>query len=146
MIRVLIASALLLTSTAASAQDWAREQCAASLERAYSFFSTRAGTQVQGELNGDGRADHALLLDHRSRPDRSVIGVCLSGEPRPLLITDPYASTRIAITPRGREYRDAQAGNARQFELDAITVDGAAAARASYILRVGVFERVVHAD
>lgn len=146
MIRILTASALLLTGTAASAQDWTPAQCAASLERAYSFFSARAGTQVQGELNGDGRVDHALLLDHRARPDRSVIGVCLSGEPRPLLITDPYASTRIAITPHGAEYHDAQAGNAGRFELDAITVGDADDARASYILRVGVFERIVHAE
>jgi hypothetical protein len=132
----------LAASSSVFGQEWSAESCGAALERAYSPFSERTGTTVHGDFNSDGLIDFALLLDN-SRTSKSAIGVCLSNEPRPLLITAPYATAKISTKPKGAAYTDRETGKKDTYERDAISVSDGAGVGASYILRVGVFARVV---
>jgi len=144
--RLLIALLFLQASAAASAQDWSSVTCGASLGHAYGFFSPRPDDATQGDFNGDGTPDFALLMEAKAAPHRAAVGVCLSNEPRPLLITSPYQSAKISTKPKGTAYVDLDTGSSRVFERDAISVSDGARIGASYILRVGVFVQVIDSD
>jgi len=144
--RLLVALLLLTATSVASSQDWTPNACSASLERAYSFFSTRPEAATQGDFNGDDELDFALLLATKVPPNRPAIGVCLSKEARPLLITSPYQSAKIFTKPKGTEYLDFETEKLGTYELDSISVSDGAWLGASYILRGGVFVQVVDSD
>ena len=135
----------LAAPASAFGQEWTADSCSAALERAYSPFSARAGANTRGDYNSDGLADFALVLVN-SRTHKAAIGVCLSKEARPLLITAPYAAARISTKPAGTRYTDRETGKKGTFERDAISVSDGAKSTASYVLRVGVFDRVVDGD
>jgi hypothetical protein len=139
---IAVVLALALPSVA-SCQGWSVESCSAALEHAYSSFSAREHASTAGDFNSDGEADYALLLDSVRDSHKSAVGVCLSKEPRPLLVTSPYASGKIFTKPRGTAYKDSETGKEGVYERDAISVGDGARAGASYILRVGVFARVI---
>ena len=143
VVAVLIA---LAAPASAIGQAWTAETCSAALEHSYASFVARAGATTRGDFNSDGLPDAALLLDNMRGAHRSAIGVCLSKEPRPLLITAPYAAGTISTTPVGTRYTDSETGRTGAFERDAITVRDGGGARASYVLRVGVFARVIDGD
>jgi len=140
VIAVLIA---LAAPSSALGQEWSADSCSAALERAYSPFSARDGASARGDFNRDGLSDFALLMDNSRDKRKSAIGVCLSGEPRALLITAPYATTTISTKPQGTTYTDRETGKRGAYERDAISVGDGAGGGASYVLRVGVFARVV---
>jgi hypothetical protein len=145
--RFLVVLLLLQASAAASAQEWSSATCGASLGHAYSFFATRRdAAATQGDFNSDGTADFAVLLEGKASPHKAAIGVCLSNEPRPLLITSPYVSAKIFTKPRGTEYMDFDSESAGVYEHDAISVSDGACCGASYILRSGVFVQVIDSD
>jgi hypothetical protein len=144
--KLLVALLILLTSSAATCQEWNGNNCNASLERAYSFFAVRPNASTQGDFNGDGALDFAVFLDGKAHSGRSAIGVCLSKEPRPLLITNPYQSSKIFTKPKGTAYLDFDTDDRGVYELDSISVSDDAWLGASYILRGGVFARVVDRD
>lgn len=127
----------------AMGQDWNVESCSAALERAYAPFSARAGSSTRGDFNSDGSSDVALFVDRGRGAHPSAIGVCLSNEPRPLLVTAPYATGTISTKPHGTPYTDRETGKKGIYERDAIFVSDGEATSASYVLRVGVFARVV---
>jgi hypothetical protein len=144
--KVIVVLIILTASSSAFAQEWSAESCSAALERAYSPFSARSGASTRGDFNSDGQTDFALLLDNARDARKSAIGVCLSKEPRPLLITAPYATATISTKPRGTAYMDRETGKNGAYERDVISVSDGAGAGASYVLRVGVFARVVDGD
>lgn len=144
--KLLIAMLICLAPTFAMCQEWNGRTCDASLEHAYSFFAVRPGAATQGDFNGDGALDFAVLLDAKAHTGKAAIGVCLSSESRPLLITDPHQSTTIATAPKGTAYVDFKTEDHGIYELDSIAVSDGARLRASYILRGGVFVRVVDRD
>jgi hypothetical protein len=137
---------VLAASSPALSQEWSAESCSAALQGAYSPFSGRSGASTRGDFNGDGKTDFALLLDNSRGTRKSAIGVCLSKEPRPLLITAPYATATISTKPRGTAYMDRETGKKGAYERDVISVSDGPGAGASYVLRVGVFARVVDGD
>jgi len=142
--KVIVVLIALAAPSLALGQEWSAESCSAALERAYSPFSARAGASTRGDFNSDRQADFALLLDSSRSTGKSAIGVCLSKEPRALLITAPYATANISTKPQGTAYSDRETGKKGTYERDAISVsDTAGGASASYVLRVGVFARVV---
>jgi hypothetical protein len=141
--KVIVALIALAAPSSAFAQEWNAETCKAALERAYSPFSARSSASTLGDFNSDGQTDFSLLLDNSRDRRKSAIGVCLSKEPRPLLITAPYATGKISTKPRGTVYVDRETGKKGVYERDAISVSDGTGARASYVLRVGVFARVV---
>lgn len=136
----------LAAPTAALGQEWSAALCTAALERAYSPFLARLPANTRGDFNSDGLTDFALLMDHPRDPHKSAIGVCLSREPRALLITAPYATAHISTKQQGTPYVDRQTGKKATYERDAISVDDGEGATASYVLRVGVFARVVEGE
>ena len=142
----LVALLILLASSAATCQEWNGNTCTRSLEHAYSFFAVRPTASTQGDFNGDGSLDFAVVLDGKSHSGKAAIGVCLSRETRPLLITHPYQSTRIFTKPKGTSYVDFDTEDRGTYELDSISVSDGAWLGASYILRGGVFVRVVDQD
>jgi len=145
--RLLVVLLLLQASAAVSAQEWSSINCDASLGHAYSFFVPRRdATATQGDFNGDGTTDYALLLEAKALPHKGAIGVCLSNEPRPLLITSPYVSTKIFTKAKGTEYMDFDSESTGVYEHDAISVSDGAWLGASYILRAGVFVQVIDSD
>jgi hypothetical protein len=144
--RLLVALLLLPATSVASSQDWTPSACSASLERAYSFFAARSEAATQGDFNGDGALDFALLLVAKAPPNKPAIGVCLSKEARPLLITSPYQSAKIFTKPKGTQYMDFENEKPGTYELDAISVSDGAWLGASYILRGGVFVQLVDSD
>src|SRR6476469_4325820 len=97
----LVALLMVLAPCAATCQEWTGTTCIASLERAYSVFAVRPDTSIQGDFNGDGGLDFAVLLDGKAHKGNAAIGVCLSREARPLIITHPYQSTKIVARPKG---------------------------------------------
>ena len=138
---------LLQASVASSAQGWSSATCAASLGHAYSFFAPRHdAAATHGDFNGDGVADFALLLEAKASPHKAAVGVCLSNEPRPLLITSPYVSVKIFTKPKGTEYMDFDTEGTGVYEHDAISVSDGAWLGASYILRGGIFVQVIDSD
>jgi hypothetical protein len=142
--KVIVVLIALAAPSLALGQEWTAESCSAALERAYSPFSARAGASTRGDFNSDGQVDFALLLDNPRTVVKTAIGVCLSKEPRPLLITAPYATAKISTKPQGTTYSDRATGKKGTYERDAISVsDTAGWASASYVLRAGVFARVV---
>jgi len=140
--KIVLVLALGMAAFPAFGQEWRADTCGSALTHAYTPFSARAGASTSGDFNGDGQADFALFLDN-SALHRSAIGVCLSKEPRPLLITAPYQAVKIFTKPKGTAYTNAETGQNGAYELDAIAVSDGARRGASYILRVGVFARVV---
>ena len=129
-----------LVAFPAFAQEWRADSCESALAQAYTPFSARTDAPTSGDFNGDGQADFALFLDNRASHN-SAIGVCLSREPRPLLITAPYQTAKIFTKPKGTAYTSAKSKGV--YELDTISVSDGAKSGASYILRAGVFARVV---
>ena len=145
--RLLVVLLLLQASAAVSAQEWSSVTCGASLGQAYSFFAPRSDSvATQGDFNSDGTADFALLLEAKAAPHKAAVGVCLSNEPRPLLITSPYVSAKIFTKPKGTEYMDFDSESTGVYEHDAISVSDGAWLGASYILRAGVFVQVIDSD
>lgn len=145
--KYLLALLLLQASAGASAQEWSSTTCGDSLGLAYGFFAPRRdAAATQGDFNSDDSPDVALLLEAKASPHRAAIGVCLSNEPRPLLITSPYVSAKILTKPKGTQYMDFDTGNTGVYEHDAISVSDGAWIGASYILRGGVFVRVIDSD
>ena len=144
--KLFVAVLLVNVSTPAFAQTWSENTCRASLEGAYRFFVSRSGATTQGDFNSDGTPDFALLLDAKAPPDRAAVGVCLSNEPRPLLITSPYQSAKIFTKPKGTEYMNFGTETSGVYERDAISVSDGGSIGASYILRGGVFVQVVDSD
>lgn len=140
--KVIVTLIALAAPFSALSQDWSAESCGAALEHAYSPFTARVGATTRGDFNSDGLPDFALFLDN-VRAGKSAIGVCLSKEPRPLLITAPFATATISTKPSGTGYVDQESGKRGAYERDAISVTNGAGASASYVLRVGVFARVV---
>jgi len=143
IIAVVISLAL---PSAAFCQEWSREHCSSALEQAYSSFAAREHASTRGDFNSDGKADFALLLDSARDSRKSAIGVCLSREPRPLLITAPYESGKIFTKPKGTAYRDFETEKDGVYERDAISVSDGAWVGASYVLRGGVFAKVIDGD
>lgn len=149
--KIATAAVLALSMSPAIAQEpapvpaWDSATCTAALEHAYRSFAARPGASTEGDYNGDGRADVALLLDNPVA-GRSAIGVCLSRESRPLLVTAPYQDAKIFTKPKGTAYTDFEAARNGVYELDAISVSDGAWIGASYVLRAGVFERIVDTD
>lgn len=143
--KTILAAMIGLAVLPAFAQEWNADTCRAGLEHAYATFSARAGASTAGDFNGDHQEDFALLLDD-SLKHRSAIGVCLSREPRVLLITAPYQSSRIFTKPKGTAYMNFETEKKGAYELDAISVSDGAWIGASYILRAGVFARVIDGD
>jgi len=144
--KLFVAPLIILASSAAHCQEWSSDTCNASLEHAYDFFAIRPGAATQGDFNGDKALDFAVVLDGKAHSGRSAIGVCLSNEARPLLITDPYQSAKIFTKPKGTAYTDFETENRGVYELDSISVSDGAWIGASYILRGGVFVRVIDRD
>ena len=136
----------LAAPASALSQDWTAETCNSALEHAYSPFAAKPGASTRGDFNSDGLTDFALLLGNSRNTRNSAIGVCLSKEPRPLLITAPYATGTISTKPMGTAYRDLETAKKGAYERDAISVNDGAGAGASYILRAGVFARVIDGD
>jgi hypothetical protein len=144
--RRIVALLLLQAAMDASAASWTSSHCGGALERAYAFFSVRPHASTQGDFNGDGDADFAFLLVTNGTPAKAAIGVCLSNEARPLLITSPPESAVISTKPRGTAYLDFDTKRPGVFELDAISVSDGASMGASYILRAGVFVPIIDRD
>jgi len=144
--KLFIAPLVILVSSAAHCQEWDSNTCNVSLEHAYNFFATRPGAATQGDFNGDKALDFAVVLDSKAKSGKSAIGVCLSSEARPLLITNPYQSAKIFTTPKGTSYMDFETEDRGVYELDSISVSDGAWLGASYILRGGVFARVIDRD
>lgn len=144
--KILISLLILLASSAATCQEWTGAVCHASLDQAYSFFAVRPNASTQGDYNGDGEPDFAAILDGKAQSGKSAIGVCLSREARPLLITNPYQSAKIFTKPKGTAYLDFDTEGRGMYELDSISVSDGAWLGASYILRGGVFARVIDGD
>jgi len=145
--KILVVVLLLQASVAASAQERSSATCGASLSHAYSFFTPRGdGAATEGDFNSDGAADFALLLEEKASPHKAAIGVCLSNEPRPLLIISPYVSAKIFTKPKGTEYMDVDTESTDIYERDAISVSDGECCGASYILRAGAFVQVVDSD
>lgn len=144
--KILVIVLLLQAGAAAFAQDWSSVTCGASLDHAYTFFSPRRDAATVGDFNSDGMPDFALLLDAKGSPHRAAIGVCLSNEPRSLLITNPYQSTKIFTKTKGTQYMHIDTGSPGVYERDAISVSDGAWIGASYILRGGVFVQVIDSD
>ena len=140
--KMILAFALGLLALPVFGQDWRADTCGTSLAQAYSSFAARAGARTSGDFNGDGQADFAFLLDNLSA-HTSAIGVCLSGEPRPLLITAPYRAGKIFTKPKGTAYTSPETKQKGFYEVDAIAVSDGGRIGASYVLRAGVFARVV---
>jgi hypothetical protein len=144
--KILAALIALALPSAALCQEWRLESCSSALAFSYSSFSAREGASTTGDFNSDGNPDFALLLDQTRDSHKSAIGVCLSKEPRPLLITGPYESTEIFTKPKGTEYMNFETEKSGFYERDAISVSDGAWIGASYILRGGVFARVIDGD
>ena len=140
--KIILVLALGLVAFPSFGQEWRVDSCESALARAYTSFSARADARTDGDFNGDRQADFALLLDNPAT-HKSAIGVCLSKEPRPLLITAPYQTGRIFTKPKGTGYTNTETQQKGAYELDAISVSDGARIGASYILRAGVFVRVV---
>ena len=107
------------------------------------FFSPRGDAATQGDFNSDGAPDFALLLEAKAAPHRAAVGVCLSNESRPLLITSPYQSAKIFTKRKGTKYMEFDTEHSGIYERDAISVSDGAWIGASYILRGGVFVQVI---
>lgn len=137
---------LLAVSSPALSQEWSAEACVSALTQAYPSFSARRDAGTVGDFNSDGRLDFALLLDRLGGSRQAAIGVCLSREPRPLLITAPYQTGRIFTKPKGTAYMDYETEGNGVYERDVIAVSDGASAGASYVLRAGVFVRVIDGD
>jgi hypothetical protein len=145
--KFLAALLLLQASAGAPAQDGASGTCSALLGHAYGFFAPRGdAAATQGDFNSDGAVDFALLLEEKASPHRAAIGVCLSNEPRPLLIISPYVSGKIFTKPKGTSYMDLESQSTGVYERDAISVSDGEWLGVSYILRGGVFVQVIDAD
>lgn len=142
----LVALLLLLASSTSRCQEWNGDTCNVSLTRAYNFFAVRPGAATLGDFNGDGALDFAVILDGKGHSGRTAIGVCLSREARPLLITDPYQSATITTKPKGTAYLDFETEGHGIYELDSISVSDGTWLGASYILRGGVFARIIDRD
>ena len=140
--RTILVLTLCLAAVPAFAQEWRADTCEPALAHAYTSFSARANARTSGDFNGDGRMDFALFLDNLI-VHKVAIGVCLSGEPRPLLITAPSQTSKILTKPKGTAYMSIETGQHGVYELDTISVSNGAQDGASYILRAGVFARVV---
>lgn len=141
--KLIVTLLLLAAPSAALCQDWSVDSCSSALQRAYSSFSAREHAGTSGDFNGDGNLDFALLMDSLRGSHKAAIGVCLSREQRPLLITAPYTSGKIFTKPKGTAYEDLEADKRGAYERDAISVSDGASVGASYILRAGVFARVI---
>ena len=138
--KILLVLSVGLAAFPALGQEWRADSCESALARAYTPFSARAGARTSGDFNGDGKADFAVFLDNLAA-HKSAIGVCLSREPRPLLITAPYQTGKIFTKPKGTAYTNSETKGV--YELDTISVSDGAKSGASYILRAGVFARIV---
>ena len=144
--KILAALLILQASIGGATSEWSNDSCGVALEHAYSFFSVGTQSATQGDFNGDGQADFAFLLAGKTRPNKAAIGVCLSNEPRPLLITSPYQSTHIFTKPKGTPYMDFETEIPGRYELDSIAVSDGGWIGASYILRAGVFVQIIDGD
>ena len=102
----------------------------------------RPASTIRGDFNGDGRDDWAGLMDRKAQPARSAIGVCLSGEVRPLLIPGQHRLARIALTTKGSRHADLVTDMTGVFERDAISTTDEDGNTVSYILRIGTFARI----
>ena len=142
----LVGIAMILASSAAYCQGWGSESCGAALERAYTVFSVRPDATTQGDFNSDGQSDFAKLLDHKYQPGKAAVGICLSGVKKPLLITDPYQSTKIFTKPKGTAYMDFNTEKEGVYERDVVSVSDGTWFGSSYILRSGVFVEVIDGD
>lgn len=121
-------------------------ECRAALAQAYSVFQMQPASAVRGDFNGDGRKDWAGLMERKAEPARSAIGVCLSGEHRPLLILSQHKLTGMVLTNKGSRHSDLAADATGVFERDAISVTEEAGDVSSYILRVGTFARIANTN
>ena len=144
--KLLVALVVLVTPLPAFAQEWNAASCESALESAYASFSARDAANTTGDFNSDGRADFALLLDSVWGVKRSAIGVCLSREPRPLLILNPYETGKIFTKPKGTAFMDVETETEGVYERDVISVSDGGWIGASYILRAGVFVKIIDGD
>ena len=144
--KLIVALLILQAPIGARAASWTSSACGDALEHAYGFFSIRPRASTQGDFNGDGDADFAFLLAGKGKPSRPAIGICLSKEARPLLITSPPESAAISTKHRGTTYFDFETEKPGIYELDAISVSDGGWIGASYILRAGVFVRIIDRD
>ncbi|GHA83842.1 hypothetical protein [Cognatilysobacter bugurensis] len=133
---------LLAAPFAALCAERSESNCRASLERAYSVYEMRPASTIRGDFNGDGQDDLAGLMDRKAQPIRLAIGVCLSGEDRPLLIPSQRGLTRIALTVRGSRHADLVTDMTGVFERDALSTTDEDGNTVSYILRAGTFARI----
>ena len=136
----------MMASAAAYSQEWSDDSCHSELQRAYTLFVVRPGATTQGDFNSDGSPDIAKLLDHTALPDKAAVGVCLSGVKKPVVVTNPYESTKVFTKPKGTTYLDYESETEGIYERDAISVSDGTWFGASYILRAGVFVQVVDGD
>jgi hypothetical protein len=125
---------------------WSAPNCVSALEQAYKPFAARKGAETSGDFNSDGQPDFAMLLDNARTPAISAIGICLSNESRPLLITAPYQTVEIFTKPKGTAYEDYEDETQGTYDRDVISVSDGAWIGASYVLRAGIFVRIVDGD
>ncbi|WP_189455418.1 hypothetical protein [Cognatilysobacter bugurensis] len=121
-------------------------ECLQSVGQAYSLFQIRPASSIRGDFNRDGHGDWASLMDRKAPPAKAAIGVCLSGEPRPLLIPSEHGLTGIAMKAKGSRHNDLIKDMSGVFERDAISVNDGSGNRWSYILRAGTFARIADRD
>jgi hypothetical protein len=115
-------------------------------------------TFVQGDFDGDGRADIALLIQNRSEPSleyperaySSLVAVCLS---RPTSVTlhllkEPYCSDLIARSPKGERYYDFETDRRGTYPSDGVKTVCFEKASATYVYekQAGSFRRIVDGD
>lgn len=144
--KMLLIVAALASPSLALSQEWNQADCTSALEHAYNPFLARSEAHTTGDFNSDGRADFAVLLDRQGAPSRSAIGVCLSNEARPLLIISPFQTGKIFTKIKGTAYQDSETGVEGTYDRDVISVSDGAWIGASYLLRAGVFVRIVDGD
>ncbi|MFC0679573.1 hypothetical protein ACFFGH_17185 [Lysobacter korlensis] len=144
--RLVLGFLLLAAPSAALCAEWDQTHCLASLDRAYSLFTIRSDAAIRGDFNGDGRDDWASLMDRKAPPAKAAIGVCLSGEARPLLIPSQHGLVSITMRAKGSRHSDLATDLSGVFERDAISANDESGAQSSYILRAGTFARIASRD
>lgn len=112
---------------------WSAPNCVSALEQAYKPFAARKSAEASGDFNSDGQPDFAMLLDNARTPAISAIGICLSNESRPLLITAPYQTVEIFTKPKGTAYEDYETRlKARTTETSFRSVTAPGSGRATF--------------
>ena len=138
--------ALVISPSICNANDWNMETCVSALESAYQPFKARTDASTTGDFDSDGKNDFAVILDKTKNNQKSAIGVCLSIDKRPLLITAPYQSTKIFTKPKGTAYMDFDTEKGGIYDRDVISVSDGAWIGASYALRGGIFVQIIDGD